>query len=340
MMGFFKMPPQQFNALGKERRVGIEIEFAKMDLLTATEIVHDLFSGEILQISPFEYKVTQTTYGDFKIVLDSALVRENAYKKVLGGLGINFSSETRTNFEGLVTKVSNTIVPYEIITPPIPISQLHVVEQLRQALYKGNAHGTKASPFSAFGLHFNPETPTLTDSGLLLNFIRAYILLHEWLLKIINVDFKRKITPFIDHFENEYIHYVLNTSYTPNMQTLIKDYVVYNPTRHRALDMLPLFASIDKETIGEERLEEMLIKPRPTFHYRLPNSMLEKPGWRISTEWNLWVLVERLAYNPSLIAELTTEFHNSKAQSFEKLNGQWIKRIAQSIKTLDQDFYK
>ncbi len=334
-MGEFKKPPQLNNANGQQRRVGVEIEFAKMDLETATSITHKLFGGQVHQVSPFEYRIEDARYGNFKVVLDSAIVRDNAYKKVLGSLGIKFTSETRSNFEDLVTKVSNTIVPYEIITPPIPISQLEVIEELRQALHFGNAHGTKASPFSAFGLHFNPETPTLNDTGLLLNFIRAYILLHEWLLKISNVDFKRKISPFIDHFENDYIHYVLNPAYKPDMRHLIKDYVYYNPTRHRALDMLPLFAVIDEQAIGKEELEKMLIKRRPTFHYRLPNSMLEHPDWRISTEWNRWVLVETLANDPALISELTAEFIDSKAQSFEKLNGHWIGLISESIRKLE-----
>ncbi len=336
-MGLFKKPPQLFNANGKERRVGVEIEFAKMDLQTATEVIHRLFGGKIVPISAFELKVVETDFGEFRIVLDSALVRENAYKKVLGGWGINFSHETRTNFEGLVTRVSNTIVPYEIITPPIPISQMNVLERLREALHLGNAHGTKASPFSAFGLHFNPESPTLTDANLLLNYLRAYVLMHEWLLKIGNIDFKRRISPFIDHFENDYILYVLNPDYQPDMRQLIRDYIYFNPTRHRALDMLPLFAAIDKDAMNDYELDKMLIKARPTFHYRLPNSMLDQSGWRIATEWNRWVLIESLAYNPDLICELTQEFLNSKAQSFDKLNGHWLGLINRSIKILEKE---
>ena len=37
------------------------------------------------------------------------------------------------------------------------------------------------------------------------------------------------------------------------------------------------------------------IKPRPTFHYRVPDSRVDEPGWTLTEEWNRWVEVELLA---------------------------------------------
>jgi hypothetical protein len=50
-----------------------------------------------------------------------------------------------------------------------------------------------------------------------------------------------------------------------------------------------------------------LVKPRPTFHYRLPDCRIDEPGWRPSVDWNRWVAVERLAEDPERLGELAAD---------------------------------
>ena len=75
---------------------------------------------------------------------------------------------------------------------------------------------------------------------------------------------------------------------------LIDDYLKDNPTRNRVLDMLPLFMFLDKDRV-EAAVEDSLVRPRPTLHYRLPNSEVDEPDWSLSLAWNDWMQVEALA---------------------------------------------
>jgi hypothetical protein len=48
-----------------------------------------------------------------------------------------------------------------------------------------------------------------------------------------------------------------------------------------------------------------LVKPRPTWHWRLPDSRVGAPGWSILPAWERWVEVERLASDPWALTELS-----------------------------------
>jgi hypothetical protein len=43
---------------------------------------------------------------------------------------------------------------------------------------------------------------------------------------------------------------------------------------------LPLFAFLDEDRV-RAKLDDPLIKSRPTYHYRLPNTDFHKPNWGI-----------------------------------------------------------
>jgi len=96
---------------------------------------------------------------------------------------------------------------------------------------------------------------------------------------------------------------LLDSAYAPNQAQLIDDYLEHNPTRNRALDMLPLFSYLDKERVAA-KVPDRKIKSRPTFHYRLPNSEVGKPGWTIFEAWTDWVTVEEIADSPAQLKGL------------------------------------
>ena len=91
-----------------------------------------------------------------------------------------------------------------------------------------------------------------------------------------------------------YVLKVVDSHYRPGLAQMIDDYLVANPTRNRDLDMLPLFAELDPERVRRQ-FQSPLVKARPTFHYRLPDTRLSDPSWGLITEWNRWVQVEWLA---------------------------------------------
>ncbi len=98
---------------------------------------------------------------------------------------------------------------------------------------------------------------------------------------------------------------MLDPLYRPGMERLIDDYLAQNPTRNRALDLLPAMAYADPARVLARVGRPDLVKPRPAYHYRLPNSLVGDPVWTIAAEWNRWVQVERLAADGPRLAGMT-----------------------------------
>ena len=118
----------------------------------------------------------------------------------------------------------------------------------------------------------------------------------------------RKLTWFIDPFETEYIQKVININYKPTLKEFTNDYIKYNPTRNRALDLLPLLSFLNKEV--KEKLSNEKINPRPAFHYRLPNSRIDEKEWSIAKEFNMWSLIEKIAYDKENLYNLCNKYND------------------------------
>jgi hypothetical protein len=213
--------------------------------------------------------------------------------------------------------------------PSLPFTQLQKAEALRLALYENQAKGTKASILYAFAMHINPELP-VKDITTVLNHTRAFLLLYPWLLKVCNVDFSRRLTAFINPFPPEYFQLVLDPAYDPDLDQFVSDYNQYNSDRNRPLDLYPVLAWLDQSKI--DQLENLgKVKPRPTFHYRLPNSLIDDPEWTIATEWNSWVEVEWLANDPDRLRELSEAYLQADKQSQREFDQLWVNRMEEWI---------
>ena len=105
-------------------------------------------------------------------------------------------------------------------------------------------------------------------------------------------------------YPEDYVAHVLAADYRPDLETLIDDFLEFTPTRNRPLDLLPLFAHIDEDRVMAAPVEKELIKPRPAFHYRLPNCLVDEPDWSLAVPWNDWVEVERLAADAKALEKL------------------------------------
>ena len=99
-------------------------------------------------------------------------------------------------------------------------------------------------------------------------------------------------------------------AYKPTMAQLITDYITFNPTRNKALDMLPLFKFIDEGCI-ENLDDKALINARPTLHYRLPNCEIDNPNWSLTESWMRWCQVELLANSPKTLAKQCESYQAS-----------------------------
>jgi hypothetical protein len=301
----FIMPPLMQNERGFMRRVGIELEFAGIEPDIASGIVQSVFGGEIRKENEFTSYVAQTEFGEFTITLDAVLFKEKRYETYLAKAGIALPPESSHALAQHLLKAASFLVPYEVITPPIPLDRLEMVEELRAELHSHGARGTRSAIRYAFGLHFNPEIPAL-DLPLILSYLQAFLVLYPWLHRRSNVDFARKLTPYIDEFPEHYARQVLKEDYDPSH--LIRDYLLYNATRNRPLDLLPLLTQIDSATVMAADVEKDLIKPRPALHYRLPNCLIDEPDWSIAGEWNNWTEVEKLAAEPSRLRRMCGDY--------------------------------
>lgn len=329
-MKHFIQPQKQKNYQNKLRKAGFELEFSNIDLDIIVSLLQKECSLKKEKINNYLYKF-HSKYGSYTLELDFELLTKQTLKQNIKEfsqqLGIAIAEQDIDTIESFVGDLSKDVVPYEISTPPIPIDQLEVVENLVEILSQNNALGTKGKLYYAFGLHINLEVISLEATSLL-DYLRAYVILQEYLTKDAKVDIVRKITPFIDSFKKEYIEFILDENYQPDQKGFIEDYLHFNPTRNRSLDMLPILAFLDEKTV-REKLPNQKIKPRPTFHYRLSNSMIGEEDWSVANEWNRWILVEKLANDRESLKELSKNYLHYldtliNLTSWESQIEQWI----------------
>lgn len=273
---------------GQPRRVGVELEYAGVGLTRSAAILARLYGGRTQRDTELELRVIGTRLGEFHVELDSEPLKSMAKKRRRGR---TLSLLERIE-ERLLGSIAGTLTPYEITTAPLEIGQLPELDSLCQALRRAGAKGTEASLLNVFGVHFNPSAPA-RDPLVLRDFIRAAALLHDELVARGHMDVSRRALGWAKPYPTAYLRIVLADDYAPDLSQLIDDYATHND-RNRALDMLPLFAYLDRERVLS-RVPDVRIKARPTFHYRLPNSRVSDPQWRLADEWLQWITLEELA---------------------------------------------
>jgi hypothetical protein len=315
----FVLPPRIKNSMGVLRKVGFEIEFGGIGLKKSAQIIAKALNSKATpdKTKNYSYNI-ESKMGQFSIEADSTALQESTYKKYIGLLGLQETGKFfEEQVEFVLNKLVGTLIPVEIATPPLPINNLEVVEELRKTLCRHKAQGTKSFPLYTFAMQFNPELPDLS-AATILAYLQSFLLLYNSLYKSAHIPLSRKVSPFIRPFPRKYIELVLDNNYKPELKQLIMDYLKYNPTRNRPLDLLPLFTYLDLDLVFAHPVEKSLIKPRPTLHYRLPNCEVDDSRWSIAKEWNNWVEVEKLAFNNKLRAQMIFDYHRIHSKIFAK----------------------
>lgn len=278
------------------RHYGLELEFTGLDLKTVAELVVHHFGGEISKRSAYIIDVKNTAWGDFRLECDSSFLKSRGYADWLSNVGVDLTKDEQERLDVAIAGKSDILVPNELVTPPLPQKALpdfyNFVDHWKQIYRNLVPIDLSLAPL---GLHINIETHSL-ESDWLLSVLRSFCLRYKSLKKEIAVDIKRSVAPYIASFPKGYTEWINREDYTPTMEVLIKDYFKWNPTRNRALDMAPLFGHINWELLEKvEGLELHLVKPRPAFHYRLPNCHLHSPDWSVEQEVNRWLELEDFA---------------------------------------------
>lgn len=308
------MPPRKLNHLGRGRRVGVELEFAAVTAGKVASRIVGLFGGSAACDDSHRYRIEGTRFGRFVVELDSQYAHRQPGDDPIQGTGLAAIMDGfRDTMRTLYGDLGSLVIPYEVVCPPIDVDQLAELELLLAALRQEGARGASDNVLHAFGAQFNPEIAT-TDPRWIMAVLKADILLSSWLRGVMSIAFARRLLSFVDPFPLAYARKVLDPDYWPDTATMIDDYIDHNPTRNRELDMLPLFMWLDEDRV-RARLAPGLVRPRPTFHCRLPNANISEPMWSLTLEWNRWMVVERLADRPDLLAEMGPAFI-ANTQSF------------------------
>jgi Putative amidoligase enzyme len=278
-------PPTILQAEGGDRRVGVEVEFLGPSARTAaTALARDL-GGTVEAEDPHAFRVLGTRLGTIAIEADLRYVHPARHPD----LGVRLGSRG----SALLGALSSPIVPRELVTAPLPVWQLASVDEAVASLRSAGARGRGAVLLASLGLHFNIDLPSL-DASTLTAYLKAFLTLSDRLRQQVARGSLRLALTLPPEFPESYRTLVLAPDYWPSLADLTADYLAANPTRKRALDLLPVLAHLREHQV-RETLPREKIGPRPALHYRLPHAHVGEPGWSILPDWYDWLAVERLA---------------------------------------------
>lgn len=295
----FPLPPLPRTNTGAARRIGVEIELGGLELEAVVAVVADFFGGRIAEHGRYERAILGDPAGPWQVEIDFAWLKELGRRERDAGDALAGLEEAG---EDLVRAASAWMVPVEVVSPPLPLARLAEVDALIARLRAAGAQGTGGSLINAFGLQINPEVPA-TDATTLRRYLQAFLCLFDWLQGRAQVDLARRLTAFVAPFPKAYVRLVVDPDYRPDLAGLIDDYLAANPTRNRALDLLPLFLHLDPERVRRV-VDDPRVTARPTLHYRLPNSEVDRPGWGVRPVWEDWLQIEHLVAEPERLATL------------------------------------
>ena len=292
----FADPPLRENAAGRLRTVGVEVEFGALTAQQGAKALANGLNGSILEEDAHAVVVRGTALGDLMVEIDMRYAHPQRHPGTRWG---------RLSRGGAATLglVSRYFVPRELVTPPIPLDRLALVDSAVEVLRLAGARETGPT---AFGLHFNPEPPRL-DAETITAILKAFMLLNDWLRRESR---PRRLTHrlgFGRNYPPAYMRRVVAADYWPDLDDLMDDYLAANPTRNRDLDLLPLFLHFDERRV-RARLPDEKIGKRAVLHYRLPTARVSQPGWGIVPDWNRWVAVERLAADRPRLEQLAAVY--------------------------------
>lgn len=328
MQGKIKLQ-QTVNFENQKRQVGFEFEFSGIGIKKSAEILHSLYGGTIDEQHCNLVHIDDTNLGNFKVEFDADIL------KTLAKISKENQDANEIDLHGAVEQIlksaTKNVVPIEIVTPPIPHDKIATLDKLVDDLRDAGAKDTESSIFTGFGLHLNPDTPSL-DSRVILKFLQSFSLLEPWLREQMKVDITRVLLPYIQSYPEKYKMMIFSEKYQPNIDELIRDYLQYNPTRNRALDMLPLFAYINDDLV-KNQVDANLVKARPAFHYRLPNCSLQRESWSLEQQWQYWLVIEALVDNDKLRKKMMEQYL-SYQESFDLFKTKWIEKTKELLEDL------
>ncbi len=293
--------PQPLDAEGQPRRVGVELEFGGIDEMAAARIVAGRFGGEISDAEEPGLALVRAEAGKFEIYLDTSLRKR---------------PQTRA-----IAEMARSLIPVEIVSPPIPVSDLPLIEDVVRDLREAGAKGTDDSVLLGFGMHLNVQVASVDAAGIG-PVLRAFLLLEDWLRQADPIDPSRRMLPFVDPFDRGFITEAARNGAGWDLDAIFDAYLRHVKTRNRALDLLPALKFIDADRVVAAVGGNMKIGARPAFHYRLPDCRVDDPRWSVAHEWARWAFVEEVAADADALDALSAAWLKHW-ESWSTTRGDW-----------------
>ena len=324
-----QLPPITTKQDGSARRVGVEFELQGIAVDMLARMVATTLRGDIETVSEVEYLVQVPEQGTYRVEVDYARLKQRAKERQEAG------ETDPSTLDDLTTDalhaVSSVVVPCEVVTPPLPVEDFSSpVQTLMDTIRDAGGKGTGHSFFYAFGLHLNVEPPDL-DAGTIAAYMKAFVCLFDWIVAQEQVDWARRVTPYIKRYPPEYDLQLTDPDYWPDLDTLIIDYLRSNATRNRALDMLPLFSDVAPSAVRIS-VDDDLIKARPAFHYRLANCAIDDPDWSLADPWDRWLHIERLAGDRDALDECCEAYRQDRDRVLHRVDNAWRDTVTRWLK--------
>jgi hypothetical protein len=308
--------PSRWDASGA-RRIGVEVEFTGLSARTAAQALSVEIGGIVAKEDPHAFLVLGSALGDLTVELDIRYAHpQRAYGKTLP---VRLGPRTAA----WLGSALSSIVPRELITAPMTLDRLPGVDHAVDVLRRAGATGHGTTRFGSLGLHFNIDPPDLSATALTAT-LKAFLLLEPWLRHETARHEADRPSFLPAPYPADYVRRVIAPDYQPDLASLADDYLATNPTRDRALDLLPILLHLDEAKV-RARVPREKIGARPVFHYRLPQAHVGEAGWGMASDWNGWAAVERLADDHDQLVALGWAY-----QGFGGTEAAWVQR-ARSI---------
>ncbi len=318
----YAMPARMSSYRGTVRRVGFELEFAGLEFRETVRVLEQVYQTSAQVKTEAEAVLQAPGLGKFVVEVDSELAKQLAKARAQARSGDSAEDDPLAQW---LVNLTTELVPVEVVCPPVSLERLPQLDAMVRALRSAGAEGTAESVVYAFGVHINPELPAL-DAATISRYLKAYVVSQDWLIRRHRVDMTRRLMPYIDVYPGSYSRRVVEYGDDVSLETLMDDYLQYNATRNRALDLLPLFTELDAERVRRAVIDSR-INPRPTFHYRLPNCEIERGDWGLAESWNIWCVVETLAADNELLDSVAAEYLQHTSQLIPFARAPWHRAL-------------
>lgn len=305
-MAFPALPRPQ-TTRGTARLAGVEIEYAGLTEDDTARLIVRHLGGQASQKDSHAVTVRGTELGDIEIVLDTSLRQFGGNKIVDAALD-----------------AARGLVPVEIVTQPLDLEGLDLLDRFRDHLRRAGAVGTAQGALLGFGVHLNVEV-VAADDPFTIRTILAFGLIERWLRRDMQIDLTRRLMPFVDPWPTPFVNALAQSASSLDLNAVRALYAAHCRSRNFGLDLLPIFKDADEDEFALLFPDQEGTKGRPAFHYRLPDCRIDNPDWSLETEWSWWRLVERVADNGEMLDDLATAFCSTEGPTLG--DAAWIAHV-------------